>query len=90
MENPVNVVNISVKTVHESGFSINGKKNISGNVQKDKNMAYHGNNIGCCSDTSDRVKPSVLSSKGMIQTKKYRTENCCAYQTLKNTNKNNL
>ena len=77
MENPVNVVNISVNNSHESGFSINGKKNINGNVQKDKNMAYHGNNISCCSDTGDRVKPSVLSSKGMIQTKKYRTENCC-------------
>ena len=29
MENPVNVVNISVNNSHESGFSINGKKNIS-------------------------------------------------------------
>ena len=73
----------SVKTVNNVnpkqpvGFSINGTKNIRGTVQKDSNLAYHFEKPGCCSDDGTIIKKTVTGTKGMLDSKKYRNENCC-------------
>ena len=73
----------SVKTVNNVnlnqpvGFSVNGTKNIRGTVQKDSNLAYQYEKPGCCSDDGTVIKRSVVTSKGMIESKKYRNSNCC-------------
>lgn len=53
-----------------SGFYLNGTKNVNGIVQKDKKP-------GCCSDDGTSFKRSVTGTKGMLDSKKYRNENCC-------------
>ena len=53
-----------------SGFYLNGTKNVNGIVQKDKKP-------GCCSDDGTSIKRSVTGTKGMLDSKKYRNENCC-------------
>ena len=62
---------------NEIGFSLYGKKNISGTVSSDSNLANQHNRIGCCSDNGTHVKKSVTGTKGMLQSKKYRNDNCC-------------
>ena len=59
------------------GFSINGTKNIKANVRSDSNLAYQYETPGCCSDNGTTIKRSVLGTKGMIDSKKYRNSNCC-------------
>ena len=76
LQNTTTTKTVSQDSSHESGFSINGKRRIKGAVE-DTNLAYNGKDEGCCSDGHDTIKPSVLSTKGMIESRKYRNENCC-------------
>ena len=78
MLNPTSVKTVNnVNTNEPVGFSLNGTKNIRGTVQKDSNLAYQYEKPGCCSDDGTVIKRSVVSSKGMIDSKKYRNNNCC-------------
>ena len=78
MPNPSTLI-VSSDTVSNNyvGFSLNGTKNIRGTVQQDSNLAYQFEKPGCCSDDGTTVKRSVMGTKGMLDSKKYRNENCC-------------
>ena len=76
LQNTTTIKTVTENPAHQSVFSINGKRRIKGAVE-DTNLAYNGKDEGCCSDGHDTIKPSVLSTKGMIQSRKYRNNNCC-------------
>ena len=38
---------------------------------------YNSGHFGCCSDSGTSIKKSVVGSKGMLDSKKYRNSNCC-------------
>ena len=65
-----------------SGFYLNGTQRIKASQAKDTNLMKQGT-VSCCSDDSSTVKPSVLSTKGMLQSRQIRFKNnnpeseCC-------------
>ena len=65
-----------------SGFYLNGTQRIKASQAKDTNLMKQGT-VSCCSDDSSTVKPSVLSTKGMLQSRQFRFKNnnpeseCC-------------
>ena len=60
----------------ESGFSLNGKLRINNTIE-DTNLANLNNKLGCCSDDNSSIKRTVSGTKGMLQSRKFRNNNCC-------------
>ena len=78
MPNPSSIKTATnVNVSQQVGFSLNGTKNVRGTVQRDSNLAYQFEKPGCCSDDGTTIKKTVTGTKGMLDSKKYRNENCC-------------
>jgi len=88
MENPQKVVNHE-NVNQTSGFSLNGKNYNKSSLPKDTNLMKQTTD-NCCSEINKSVKQSVLTTKGMLDTRNLRFKKnnpdskCC--KNIVNTN----